>query len=133
MTGAQATSMAAIWPFVAVSLIFALKHFLADFVLQTSWIAHGKEARAGWLAPLATHAGVHAGMTLAITLSAAPRLWWLAAVDFAVHFVIDRGKTLVGRIGCWTNQDARYWWLLGFDQLLHQITNVLLAAVVAAA
>jgi hypothetical protein len=106
----------------------ATKHYIADFLLQTNWIARGKECRSGWLLPLAVHVLCHAGLTLAITLALAPRLWWLAPLDLAVHFAIDRGKTIVGQLGRWTPGDEKFWWLLGFDQYLHQVTNVALAA-----
>ena len=106
----------------------ALKHFVADFVLQTNWIAHGKERVEGWQGPLAVHVLCHAGLTLLIALAIAPRLWWLALIDLVVHTVIDRTKTVVGHwSGCEKTQ-ARYWWLFGFDQFLHQVTNIALAA-----
>ena len=124
----ETTSSAPIWAMVALALLFTVKHYAADFVLQTSWIAHGKDARTGWVAPLAIHVLIHGGLALAIVLAVQPRLWWLALVDMAVHFVVDRGKSLVGRWGAWNVQSARYWWLLGFDQLLHQATNIGLAA-----
>lgn len=129
---AETTSSAPLWAIVALTLLFTLKHFAADFVLQTSWIAHGKDARVGWLLPLATHVLIHAGLALAIVLAVQPRLWWLALVDLGIHFLIDRGKTLVGRWGAWTVQNARYWWLFGFDQLLHQVTNIGLSAALLA-
>lgn len=103
------------------------KHFLADFVLQTNGMARGKERAHGWLAPLALHCLCHAVLTLAIVLVVEPRLWWLAAVDFAVHMAIDRAKSLVGQRTRWGPTDTRFWWLLGFDQCLHQLTCVGLA------
>jgi Protein of unknown function (DUF3307) len=117
-----------LWNACALLLVMAFKHFVADFVLQTKWIAHGKEARQGWLAPLAVHVLCHAGLTLAIALAIAPRLWWLALVDLVVHATIDRAKSLAGHWGAWTFEDSAYWWLLGFDQFLHQATNIALTA-----
>ena len=124
---------AAIWTTALLVLAFTVKHYLADFVLQTSWIAHGKDARAGWLAPLAAHVAIHVGLALTLVLAISPRLWWLALVDLVIHSLVDRGKTLVGRWGGWEVSNAKYWWLFGFDQLLHQATNIGLAAVLAAA
>jgi hypothetical protein len=113
--------------FCALLFVFALKHFVADFLLQTSWIAHGKERATGWLAPLTVHVLCHAGLTLGIALVLAPRLWWLAPAEFVLHACIDRSKSLIGaRIKC-TQKNAQYWWLLGFDQFLHQVTNIALA------
>jgi len=106
----------------------ALKHFVADFVLQTGWIAHGKERKEGWMAPLAIHALGHASLTLCIALLVAPGLWWLAFVDFSAHAAIDRGKTIIARCGGWSAEEAGFWWLLGSDQFMHQVTNVGIAA-----
>ena len=124
---AQAGDWIAIWTMASLAAVFSLKHFFADFVLQTRWIALGKDRATDWFAPLAAHVAIHAGLTLVVALIVAPRLWWLALVDLVVHFAIDRGKSLVGRWGRCGPQDARYWWLFGFDQLLHQFTNIGLA------
>ena len=125
-------TLAPAYTLAALALVFAVKHLLAAFIFQTGWIAHGKEATAGWIVPLAAHAGIHAVLTLAIAVAVRPSLWWLAILDLVVHFAIDRGKTLAGRWGRWTASDARYWWLLGSDQFLHQATNIGLATALVA-
>jgi hypothetical protein len=114
--------------FCALLLAFAFKHFVADFLLQTNWIAHGKERTQGWLPPLAVHVLCHACLTLCIVLAVAPRLWWIAPIELVVHAAIDRSKTLVvAQIRC-DAKKAQFWWLIGFDQFLHQATNIALAA-----
>jgi hypothetical protein len=123
----QTSDFAPVLAMAILAAVFAVKHFAADFVLQTNWIALGKDCRSGWLGPLAAHAAIHAALALVIVLAVAPRLWWLAVVDFVVHFGIDRGKSILGH---WAELEARnpkYWWLLGLDQLLHQLTNIALA------
>lgn len=117
-----------LWSFCAVLIVIAFKHFVADFMLQTNWIAHGKERNEGWLAPLTVHVLCHAALTLGLALVIAPRLWWLAIVDLAVHATIDRGKTVVAHRGGWSMTQAQFWWLIGGDQWLHQVTNVGIAA-----
>jgi Protein of unknown function (DUF3307) len=117
-----------LWTFCALLLAMALKHYVADFLLQTNWIARGKEQANGWFAPLAVHVLCHAGFTLAIALLLAPHLWWLAAVDLVVHTAIDRGKTLIANRGGWQVHQVEFWWLIGFDQFLHQATNIALVA-----
>jgi len=89
-------------------LVYQLKHFLADYPMQTSWML-GKFKEKGWVAPLAAHAGIHAAFTLVISeyfllsTRSRPSVWLpfaLAAFDFAVHFSMDRLKaspTLLGR------------------------------------
>lgn len=100
------------------------KHYIADFILQTDWMARGKERETGWLAPLAAHVACHATATLCVALVVAPRLWWLALVDYAIHFTIDRTKAVLSRRAGWTPANVRFWWLLGFDQMLHGLTDL---------
>ena len=118
---------AALWTAAALVAAMALKHFLADFVLQTDGMARGKGRARGWGGPLLAHAGCHASLTLAIALAAAPRLWWIAAADFVVHAAIDRAKAVLARRGGWTPDQPAFWRLLGFDQFLHDLTGVGLA------
>jgi hypothetical protein len=42
--------------FAVLAAVFAVKHFVADFPLQSNWMARGKEAETGYLAPLSAHA-----------------------------------------------------------------------------
>lgn len=122
---------AAVLAVTALSAVFAVKHVAADFLLQTTWMARGKESSEGWLLPLLAHGACHAALTLLITLGVAPRLWWLAPVDLAVHLVVDRLKTLAAHWGGWSPDQPQFWWLLGVDQCLHQLTNLGLAAALA--
>jgi len=117
-----------LWGFCALLVVITFKHFVADFLLQTNWIAHGKERREGWQLPLAVHVLCHAGLTLIIALVVAPRLWWLALVELVVHAAIDHGKTSISCREGWAPNKMQFWWLLGFDQFLHQVTNIALAA-----
>lgn len=106
---------------VAIYLAFLAKHLVCDYFLQTVWMVRGKERRAGWLAPLAAHAGIHAAGTLLIVLAIAPALWWLAAVDFLLHALVDRAKAILTR-GTDPGRPL-FWWLFGTDQALHQLTH----------
>lgn len=117
-------------PEVLYSLLFALtlKHFLGDFVFQTRWMARGKERTKGWFVPLCAHAGCHAVLTLGIALWIAPRLWWIALMEFVIHAAIDRGKSLISLRAKLTIEKPAFWWLFGFDQFLHQVTNIIVAA-----
>jgi hypothetical protein len=119
--------------FALLILAFAVKHLVADFLLQTNWMAQGKGQPSAWFAPLCAHTGLHGLGTLLIALAVKPALWWLAPVDFAVHTAIDRGKVLVGRRSRLAASDARFWWLIGLDQFLHHVTHLGLAVVLVAA
>jgi hypothetical protein len=111
---------------------FVAKQFVADFLLQTTWMALGKAQKQDWLAPLATHAGIHAAFTFILMLAFRPSLWWLAIVDFVVHATIDRAKALATRKLGLTLQDSPWWWLLGFDQALHELTHLAIILTVLA-
>lgn len=117
--------MIALGTFVPIYFAFVAKHLCADFFLQTKWMAIGKEGESDWLQPLAVHAAIHAVGTLVVVLIAAPSFWWLALVDFVVHFAIDRGKGVIcRRCGLYPTMPA-FWWAIGTDQALHQITHLI--------
>ena len=115
-------TISVVW-LVVLYVMFVVKHVLADFLFQTSWMATGKARSQGWLVPLATHAGIHAALTLLLMLVLLPSLWWLCLVDFAVHSIVDRGKTLATRGFGLTEKDSAWWWLMGIDQALHELTH----------
>ena len=93
----------------ATFLLLVAGHALADYPLQGDYLSKMKNpylnnARAGeqnsshWSLFMASHAAIHAGMVLAITMS--PVLFIL---EFVAHFSIDTLKCL-GRIRFLTDQ-----------------------------
>jgi hypothetical protein len=110
---------------------FQAKHFICDFPLQTKY--HLGKFKPGWdfLAPLASHCGIHAVCTGAISSYA---MWYtpgkrglvlgLVAFDFVCHFVMDRikaGPKWLGRFNDITQKP--YWLALGVDQSWHHCTH----------
>jgi len=88
-------------------VVYQLKHFIADYPLQGTYML-GK-FKPGWdfLGPLTAHCGVHAAMTFVIScvcffvayglnfyslLPVGVMSIILAATDFAIHFAMDRIK-----------------------------------------
>ncbi len=112
---------------------FLVKQLVGDFLLQNQWMAFGKERAEGWLRPLLAHASVHAASTALIFAFLAPSLAWLAVVDFFIHCAIDRAKGIIGRRFELTPKQTLFWWLLGFDQLLHHATHAVFVVILAAA
>ncbi len=112
----------------ALMVVMAAKHFCADFLFQTNWIAAGKARQHGWMVPLLLHAFGHALLTFLIALALFPRLWWLAPLELVLHAAIDRLKVIVARRQELNATKAEFWWLLGFDQFLHHLTNILIVA-----
>jgi hypothetical protein len=120
-------------PLVGIFIAFSVKHLLADYMLQTSYMVQGKEKLAGWAAPLALHAGMHSAATLLLVAAIEPAFWWLAPVDFVVHGLIDRTKSIIGRHGRWGPDDYHFWWLHGADQAAHHLTHFVFALMLSGA
>ncbi len=116
---------------IAALVIFLAKHLAADFLLQTSWMANGKEQPTGWFFPLLAHVLVHTVATALIFAVLAPAYIWMAGVDFVVHFAIDRGKGLLNRFFDTDPTKTGFWWLLGIDQTLHHLTHLGFAVLIA--
>jgi hypothetical protein len=113
-------------------VLFAIKHVIADFVLQTSWRATGKDAKSGWALPLLVHCAIHGALATAILVVLAPKFWFLGIADFVVHLIIDRLKGFCVATFNVTMEHQWFWWLIGIDQALHHLTGFGLAVVLAA-
>jgi len=103
-------------------IVYQIKHFLCDFPLQTAYML-GKMNKDHWVLPLASHAGVHALFTLLIVAIVNINLWWLSVVDFIIHFTMDRIKASPNLLNRFKLDDKRFWWALGFDQMVHHLTH----------
>lgn len=108
-------------------------HFLADYThLSTDQMLSAK--RLGkQLGPIAYHALVHALLMLAFLIISTRidlKLFYAIIFQFATHFIID---TLKGRMNGWfpslqSPANKWHWVLFGFDQLLHAIVIIVMAA-----
>ncbi|WP_411818339.1 DUF3307 domain-containing protein [Hyphococcus sp. DH-69] len=106
-------------------VIFQAKQLIGDYLLQTGWMVRGKsKSGPGFIIPLSVHVSVHALMTLAIMLVFNPSLWYLAALDFAVHFSMDRIKASPRLFGRYTDVNKQSFWIpFGLDQMVHHLTH----------
>jgi hypothetical protein len=110
---------------------FVIKHFICDFPLQAfPWIYNNKGTlgHPGGL----VHAGIHGIATFIILcFLAPPYAFLLAGFDMVVHYFIDWGKMNLNRITGWGLTTSEWFWsLLGFDQLLHYLTYILIIYVI---
>lgn len=107
-----------------------LKHYAADYLLQTSWIIAGKghlDRPGGYV-----HAGIHAVLSVPALLLAGldlPKVATLCAAEFVVHFLIDHGKAVVSRDSKKGPTTAVYWALHGGDQCIHHLSYLAMTAI----
>lgn len=113
---------------ILLFVIFFLKHFMADYPLQTPYMLR-KTHKIGWKLPLLTHSLVHAGLTFAILiLFTSPGMSIaLAIMELILHFIIDYWKAQRCKYAI---SDAKFWIALGFDQLLHYLTYALIILII---
>lgn len=106
--------------------LLQLKHFYADFVLQTYMQTVKKGV---WLNPIGiSHSIEHALCSLITVLVFS--IWWTISLPLALmvvlteavlHYIIDFTKVKYG------NKDTTkpiFWTQFGLDQLLHQLTYI---------
>ena len=109
---------------VLVALVlFQVKHYLCDFVLQTQSQIQAKGTYGG-LGGL-RHAGLHAigSIPALLVLTRSPlTILALIAIEFVLHYHVDFTKARVDATRGWTVQDLQYWIVFGLDQFIHQLT-----------
>ena len=106
-----------------------IKHFVFDFLYQPSyqWQNKGTYGHPGGI----VHSGQHALATLVIlSFLVSPMLAaGLAFLEFIIHYHMDWFKMWYNKRKQWTaTTHNEFWVLMGFDQLIHSLTYLLLAA-----
>ncbi|MCK5616410.1 DUF3307 domain-containing protein [Candidatus Pacearchaeota archaeon] len=102
-------------------LIF--KHWLVDFVLQTPYqfMNKGKYGHPGGL--------LHSGLMVIFSIPVALVLgiWWILILEFFIHYHMDWAKVKLNeRYDLKPDSSEKYWWLLGFDQMIHYLTYIIM-------
>ncbi len=109
------------------ALVFlSVKHTVADYVLQTGYQSSNKGiyGHPGGL----LHSFIHITLTLPVFLILPPASLSLGlaiiAGEFVIHYHMDWCKEqLVKRLGL-SQSNSGFWYLFGFDQLVHTITYI---------
>jgi hypothetical protein len=104
-------------------LALQLKHFVADFVLQSEYQVRTKGIYGHFGGFI--HSGLHIIGTIPalLILGASPlAMAIILGVEFVVHYHTDWSKSKIDQIYKWGFADQRYWILFGIDQLVHQLT-----------
>lgn len=117
---------------IILLIAFQVKHFVVDFLLQSKYQYLNKGIYwhpGGWL-----HAALHGAGTLAILLWCMMPIGMASIVMLAeifIHHLVDWSKVNINKkLGWGPTTHEEFWWLLGFDQLLHQLTYVGIIGVV---
>ena len=113
-------------------VLFQVKHLLADYVFQSSWMVESK-GRYGHVGGLA-HSAVHGLLSLPVLFMAPLSIGAVAAIAVAetvLHYHIDWTKAAVGRRLDLTPAKKGYWVAMGADQFVHQITYAGILGVIA--
>lgn len=107
--------------------LFGIKHFIADFVMQTEYMV--KEKGIYGTEGGVEHSTIHAAMTLLILLGVAGIILAtiLAIADGIVHYHIDWCKQQLTRN--YTPMDKAFWIWFGVDQLLHYFTYIIIVII----
>jgi len=113
-------------------MLLTFKHIIGDFVLQTAWMAYGKDQKTGWALPLLVHCLIHLAVAMVLILIVAPKFWFVAIVDFLIHITIDRAKGICSSTFEMTMKHPWFWTLIGVDQALHHLTGFGLSIFMAA-
>jgi hypothetical protein len=122
-------------------VIYQIKHFVADYPMQNSYMLQKFKPDWSFLFPLMAHAGVHSIFTLAICYGFSGSIvlsLQMAILDLVIHFVMDRikaGPKYLGRYKALAASHYEYstpeqkfgnkmfWLSLGVDQMAHHLTH----------
>lgn len=107
-------------------ILFQVKHFLADFPLQTPYMLNKFKASWGFVVPLLSHGLTHALGTLVISYMFTQSIYYslkLAFLDLVVHSIMDRIKAGPKYLGRFKLDNKLFWWSLGLDQMVHHLTH----------
>lgn len=116
---------------IVLLALLLVKHFVWDFYYQPPYMWQNKGTFGHWGGVV--HSGLHAFTTFIILLFfTAPLLALLLMLfEFVVHYLTDYAKMNINRIKGWgATTHNEFWQLTGFDQLIHQLTYIVIAIVV---
>ena len=98
-----------------ITLHLILAHFLADYPLQSNWLAKYKaKSPLGILLHSLTHFAISA--LLALPFICSGKLWWGVTIIFVTHYISDEVKVNLQKKTGW-----HPFWLYSIDQIIHLI------------
>ena len=110
-------------------VLLQVKHAVCDGPLQTRWmlVEKGHYGRPGGI----VHAGLQgagSGACVLLVGGGAGIVLLVALVDTVIHYHVDFGKQQLVTRRNWGVTDNAFWWAMTFDQMLHQLTYIAIAA-----
>lgn len=107
--------------------LLLVKHFIWDFYFQPPymWKNKGTFGHPGGI----LHSGIHAASSFSILV------WWTSPLfalffslfEFSIHYLTDFAKMNINRSHGWAcNTHDQFWQLTGLDQLIHQLTYIIM-------
>jgi hypothetical protein len=108
---------------------FAVKHWLCDFVLQTpnQLATKGQYGAWGGITHAVTH-GAFTAVIMSVLKIGVVEVAFLATLDAIFHYHIDWFKQRMTQD--MTPAHPKFWVWLGFDQLLHTLTYIVIIALI---
>jgi hypothetical protein len=126
--------VAATYGVFALLCLFQVKHFIADFVLQSPYILDNRRfyGHPGGVLHVAIHL-VGSLIALLIVGTSFTTLAVLLVAEGLIHYHLDWAKDNFVVRRDLSPRDATFWYATGLDQGLHQLTYIGMAAYWAAA
>ena len=129
---------------LSLVFLFTIKHYLADFQFQTSYMYLNKGT---WMHPGGLiHSGLHGLMTMLILYFvdiSIIEIICFAILDFGCHYIIDYFKINITKKYGWAKYDKdssgkgalciydnKFFIALGIDQMMHWLTYCLILALI---
>ena len=115
-------------------ILFQTKHLIIDWLWQPPFEFMNKGTYGHWGG--IRHALKHAIGTatclsfIPIMLKTYPLIFAFSCIDFLIHYHIDWAKMNLNSRFHFEPADAKFWWLVGFDQYLHQMTYIFITFLV---
>lgn len=106
---------------ITLLILFQIKHFICDFPLQKpyQYLNKGIYGHLGGI----LHSITHGCFTAVILSLFTTEVIAIAVFEALIHYHIDWAKVKINKHYSWKcDNSEKFWWLLGFDQLLHQLT-----------
>lgn len=120
---------------IGLLVLLQIKHWYIDFVNQTMAEVHGKGIYGNVLG-IWHSAKQGLGTLLAILLITGTgfivEAVLIALLDFVIHYHTDWAKININKKKNYTVETPEFWVWLGFDQLVHQLTYLLVLYLVFA-